>query len=286
MNIKKKLLFMFFLSGACGLIYQVLWVRMLGLIFGNTIYAVSTILAGFMAGLALGSWYFGRKADQMENEKLKMKNFQSPLNLFTFLILGIGVYGALTPLLFGMIRQIYVLFGITEITAGSTMLVFILGFAVILFPTFLMGGTLPVLAGWLEQELKIKDDPEKIKDFPGLSPRNFSEIPEGKLKIGYSVGILYSVNTWGAVMGAFLTGYVLIMILGVRGTLYLASAANVVIAGIVFMLSKNVAADFSLRNNEERNLKVAATTDNPRLSEGRGGAAPPLRVALQKNTLF
>ena len=50
MNIRKKLLFMFFLSGACGLIYQVLWVRMLGVVFGNTVYAVSTILAGFMAG--------------------------------------------------------------------------------------------------------------------------------------------------------------------------------------------------------------------------------------------
>jgi len=56
-NIQRALLLAFFLSGVCGLIYQVLWVRMLGLIFGNTTYAVSTILAGFMAGLALGSWW-------------------------------------------------------------------------------------------------------------------------------------------------------------------------------------------------------------------------------------
>ena len=54
----------FFLSGATGLVYEVLWIRMLGLVFGHTVFAVTTVLTAFMAGLGLGSWIFGRIADR------------------------------------------------------------------------------------------------------------------------------------------------------------------------------------------------------------------------------
>jgi len=202
---RKKMLLIFFISGACGLIYQVLWVRMLGLIFGNTTYAVSTVLAAYMAGLALGSWRFGKRIDGIWQRKNNLK-------IFGYLMLGIGVYCIFTPLFFGIIRKIYVLFGATQITTGSILLIFLLSFIMILIPTTLMGGTLPVLTKWFAQ----------------------------KFEIGYSVGILYSVNTWGAVIGAFLTGYVLIMILGVKGTLYLASAINITLAGVVFLLSRQI----------------------------------------------
>jgi spermidine synthase len=57
----------FFLSGAAGLIYQVAWSKALGLIFGHTAYAIATVLAVFMAGLAAGSAFFGRwRKDQAE----------------------------------------------------------------------------------------------------------------------------------------------------------------------------------------------------------------------------
>jgi predicted membrane-bound spermidine synthase len=49
------LVFLFFCSGAAGLIYQVLWLRLLGLVFGVTVYAASTVWASYMAGLAVGS---------------------------------------------------------------------------------------------------------------------------------------------------------------------------------------------------------------------------------------
>ena len=55
----------FFLSGACGLVYQVVWSRMLTVVFGATFVAVSTTLAAFMAGLAFGSFLFGRRVDRM-----------------------------------------------------------------------------------------------------------------------------------------------------------------------------------------------------------------------------
>jgi len=58
------LLFFFFVSGACGLIYEIAWLRALGLVFGNTTYATSTVLAGYMAGLGLGAYFFGRWIDR------------------------------------------------------------------------------------------------------------------------------------------------------------------------------------------------------------------------------
>src|SRR5713226_10783025 len=80
----------FFFSGAAGLIYEVVWTRMLTQIFGNTTYAIATVLSAFMAGLALGSYWFGRIADQGKNDFL----------LYGLLEGGAGVYGFLVPQLF------------------------------------------------------------------------------------------------------------------------------------------------------------------------------------------
>lgn len=209
---RKIILGLFFLSGICGLIYEVIWVRMLGLVFGNTIYAVSTVLAAFMAGLALGSWYFGKYIDRST----------SPLKVYGMLEAGIGIYCILTPILFMIIQKIYISLGATQVTAGPILLIFLLGFITILIPTALMGGTLPVLS----------------KYFVGQTE-----------DIGSNVGILYSVNTWGAVLGAFATGYILIMLLGVEGTLYVAAATNLAIAGVVFLLAKGV-APLAMRQRE------------------------------------
>ncbi|PYR95965.1 MAG: hypothetical protein DMG16_29170, partial [Acidobacteria bacterium] len=64
LNVKSILYVVFFLSGATGLVYEVIWVRLTGLIFGNTSQAISTVLGAFMAGLAFGSWKLGKKADR------------------------------------------------------------------------------------------------------------------------------------------------------------------------------------------------------------------------------
>jgi len=249
---RKLILFLFFLSGACGLIYEVLWVRMLGLIFGNTTYAVSTVLAAYMAGLALGSWYFGHLIDRVtkrqsdiEARSLGQQGTMSPLRLFAFLMTGIGIYCIFTPVLFGIIRKIYILFGATQITTGSILLVFLLGFIVILVPTTLMGGTLPVLS------------------------RYFTSIKHQVSNIGHSVGILYSVNTWGAVLGAFATGYILIMLLGVKGTLYVASAINLLIAGTVFLfiLKKSLRTSQSETWQSPKNEIASASPRNDRLGK-------------------
>ena len=79
---KKIVLLSFCLSGMAALIYEVVWMRQLTLIFGTTVYAISTVMAVFMAGLALGSLILGRIADRSKN----------PLRLYGFLQSGIGVY--------------------------------------------------------------------------------------------------------------------------------------------------------------------------------------------------
>ena len=95
-------------------------------------------------------------------------------------------------------------------------------FAVILVPTTFMGGTLPVLTKLFAAE-----------SAAGRTVRD---------RLGWNVGMLYSLNTWGAVSGAFLAGYLLIGIFGVRGTLLLTAALNLAIAGLIYSLEPSVPA--------------------------------------------
>src|SRR5687767_3543247 len=87
---QRILYIIFFLSGATGLVYEVIWVRLTGLVFGNTSHAIATVLGAFMAGLALGSWRLGRMADRTAY----------PLQMYGLLEIGIGLSAALVPLIF------------------------------------------------------------------------------------------------------------------------------------------------------------------------------------------
>src|SRR5688572_3124624 len=94
---RSLLYIIFFLSGATGLVYQVIWVRLTGLVFGNTSHAIAVVLGAFMAGLALGSWWLGRKADSV----------RSALRLYGILEIGIGISAALVPFVFGSLDRVY-----------------------------------------------------------------------------------------------------------------------------------------------------------------------------------
>src|SRR6267378_3265206 len=96
-NSKSVLYLIFFLSGATGLVYEVIWVRLTGLVFGNTAQAISTVLGAFMAGLALGSRTLGQHADRSKN----------PLRLYGLLEIGIGLSAALVPLIFRALDSVY-----------------------------------------------------------------------------------------------------------------------------------------------------------------------------------
>src|ERR1700740_2296851 len=90
LNSKSMLYVIFFLSGATGLVYEVIWVRLTGLVFGNTSHAIAVVLGAFMCGLALGSWRLGRRADRAKK----------PLRMYGILEIGIGISAALAPVVF------------------------------------------------------------------------------------------------------------------------------------------------------------------------------------------
>src|SRR5690349_23787963 len=127
----------FILSGATGLIYEVLWARMLGLVFGATTLAVSTVLAAFMGGLALGSALAGKLAQKIKK----------PLSTYGLMEIGIAVYALLVPLLFRLIDHLYVVIW-QQLHPGYftfSLWRFLLSGLVLLVPTTLMGATLPTL---------------------------------------------------------------------------------------------------------------------------------------------
>ena len=196
-------LFCFFFSGAAGLIYQVVWTRMLTQIFGNTTYAIATVLSAFMAGLAIGSYVFGRIADRGKNDFL----------LYGILEAGVGVYGFLVPWFFLAAQKAYgPIFVLNESYPFLFNLVlFFLSFLLLVFPTLLMGATLPVLSRFFV--------------------RSFAQF-------GRRVGDLYATNTLGAVIGCAAAGFYLIPTFGMRTTVFIAAAVNMIIAALILMVDR------------------------------------------------
>ena len=131
-NMRKLLLLAFFFSGMTALIYEIVWSRPLQLIFGSTIYAVSTILTTFLAGFGIGAYIFRNIADKSKN----------PVWLFSLLEFGIGIYGLILTYLFRVLPTIY----LSVVDVGdSQFLQFTLIFVVLIIPTTLFGATWPVV---------------------------------------------------------------------------------------------------------------------------------------------
>lgn len=195
----------FFFSGVAALIYQVLWARQLELLFGNTLYAISTILSVFMAGLALGSYLFGRVVDRSKN----------PLRLYSILEGIIGLYALLTPVFFWLLPRILVALN-SILPAGSAQfspIYFIFSFLLLILPTTLMGGTLPILSKYL------------------VASQN---------ELGKKIGNLYFINTLGAAFGTILTGFILIFLMGTQFTTLTAAIINLAVAVSAFMVAHAV----------------------------------------------
>src|SRR3989454_532949 len=201
-NSKSILYVIFFLSGATGLVYEVIWVRLTGLVFGNTSHAISTVLGAFMAGLALGSWKLGQKADHTDN----------PLRMYGLLEIGIGLSAALVPLIFRALDSFYwdIEPSVSSIPGGGGFVRFGSSFIILLTPTFLMGGTLPVLTRFFTE--------------------NLNEV-EGR------VGVLYALNTFGAAAGTLAAALVFIPGLGNTRTTLIIAAINVAIGLFAIWLS-------------------------------------------------
>ena len=133
----RLILLLFFLSGTLALVYQVVWSRMMTHVFGSTALAVGTVIAAFMAGMATGSWFFGRVADRSDN----------CLRLYALIEIGIAAAALIAHLALDLLAPAYpVLYHLAD---GSPVLLglirFTLAFGLVMAPTILMGATLPVL---------------------------------------------------------------------------------------------------------------------------------------------
>jgi spermidine synthase len=200
------IVFIFILSGAAGLMYEVVWSRQLVLVFGNTTQAVSTILTGFFGGLAVGSFVGGRLADRVRR----------PLRLYGLIELVLVVVVLLTPVTFRLLHELYR--GVFPSVEGQPVVLALIRFALAILAlapaTVLMGATLPTLTRQLTHD------------------RHLS----------IAFGRLYAANTIGAIFGTIVAGVFLIELLGLTGTLVVAAGCSTVAGLVALLLSREVPA--------------------------------------------
>ncbi|HWE25124.1 MAG TPA: fused MFS/spermidine synthase [Myxococcales bacterium] len=192
---------LFFASGGAGLVYEVIWSRLLKDLFGVTAHAVAAVLASYLLGLALGSWLLGPAADRARN----------PLRVYGLLEIGVALSALATSFLLPHLEPIHA-WAATRLAPDSAALAGIrlaLAAAVVVPPTLLMGATLPAMTR--------------------ASVKSVAEL-------GREVGLLYAVNTAGAVAGCALAGFALIGVLGVHPTLWLAVLTNLTVGGIALVI--------------------------------------------------
>jgi spermidine synthase len=199
------MLFLFFLSGICGLVYEVVWQKMLVFVFGITTYSTTIILSSFMGGMALGAYFLGRRTVGMEK----------PLSFYGLLEGGIGLYALIFPLLVKGLTLLFV--EISHWLELSTVLLtgtkLILCFVLLMIPTFLMGGTLPVAGKVFIHRLDT---------------------------MGKKIGLLYGINMVGAVIGSFLAGFILIPCIGMHFSVMIAAAVNLCIGATAIFYQRRI----------------------------------------------
>src|SRR5882724_6197648 len=134
---------LFFCSGATALVYEVVWSKYLTLMLGSTIQAQTVVLAVFMGGLALGNRLFGARSDAL----------QAPLRVYGLIEISIGLYAFFFTSLYSFADAAFVRVGSRVLTHGGLLLALkgAVSLALLLIPTVLMGGTLPLLAAWLQK---------------------------------------------------------------------------------------------------------------------------------------
>ncbi len=195
----------FFLSGATGLIYQMAWIRYLNLIFGSTTYSITTVVSAYMMGLGLGSLLVGRAVDRLGR----------PGVTYAVLEALIGIYALSSPLIFSLVHWSYIHIdrGLDPSLLFGSLIKFVMSFSVMLVPTILMGGTLPVLSKLFIHRLE-----------------------DTQRELGY----LYGMNTLGAVSGTFLFGFIFLEVLGISASIQFAAVVNLGIAVLAYSQVRKV----------------------------------------------
>ncbi|MBN6065454.1 fused MFS/spermidine synthase [Aggregatibacter actinomycetemcomitans] len=181
----------FFMSGFAALIYQIAWQRMLFTAFGVDLESITVIIAVFMAGLGIGAYFGGRIADKFPKQIIL---------LFALTEIGIGSFGFLSPTLISLTQTLFLHSALLTVAFSN--------FILLLFPTFLMGSTLPLLTQYLNQHFD---------------------------NIGNNIGWLYFTNTLGAAFACIATGFILFNYFTITQVIYLAAIINYLVAAIIFL---------------------------------------------------
>ena len=202
---------LFFFSGFAALIYETVWTRYLGLVFGGSHLAVTTVLAVFMTGLAAGSYVIGRKVDSR----------QHLLRFFGLLELGTAFFALVFAALMRLYPSVYVT--LAQLAPESPLYLSCIRFSfaalAIIAPTVLMGGTLPVISAFSTRIMK---------------------------GAGIRLSFLYGFNTIGAVSGRAVTGFFMLRHFSMGMTL-----ASAVIVNILVGLSAIIMDRYAVQESGE-----------------------------------
>lgn len=192
------ILMVFFVSGFAALVYEIVWTRLFSLILGATTYSFAIVLAAFLLGLAIGSYFIGRK----------FSTIQSPIMVFAAVEILIGLFGLAILLVFNHLDLVYLRLHSLFNAFGPFMVsLAFLVFGILIIPTALMGMTLPLAAKIFSQENKL----------------------------GIDLGKIFSVNVFGAILGSLAAGFVLIPGIGHAHAIALASSLNILAGFILFV---------------------------------------------------
>lgn len=191
-----------FFSASAGLIYQLVWTRYLGLLIGHTAYAIVAVLVTFIGGLALGNACLGRIADKLRR----------PLAFFALLQIIIGIYALAFPSIFEIAHGAYLAIATGAASGNITILLlqFVMPLALLLIPSVLMGGSLPVLTRMLSRSL---------------------------CEVQNRVSTLYCINSLGAAVGIGAAEFWLIHGVGLELSIFFASAINLTMGVIALTIS-------------------------------------------------
>ncbi|RLB13419.1 MAG: hypothetical protein DRG82_15735, partial [Deltaproteobacteria bacterium] len=225
---------LFFLSGFCALVYEIIWMRRFAVSFGNTTYAVTVVLAAFMGGLAAGSRLFGLRADS-QGRKAAL------LSYYGWMEITIGAYCLFFERLMQAQDEFLLWFyhAYDPSPTESLAVKFFLSVILLLVPTILMGGTLPVLIKALTRTL-----------------------PD----VGRITGRLYFINCLGAVIGVLAVAFWMIQNLGMSLSSAVAAAVNITV-GLVALSLRGKLAELPRRASplRETALESPAQEESPRV---------------------
>lgn len=229
-RLRTGLLAVYLASGACSLAFQIVWARLVQQAVGSTVYAVSLVTAVFMGGLAVGSRWGGRIADRVA----------SPLRAYALVEAATATIAALSFLLLPAAGNVYAC-----VVAGAERTgTFVHALAMVVLPLILIGPATTAMGMSLPLLTR------------GLTRR------AGNL--GRDAGLVYVVNTGGAVLGAMVAGFVLVGAMGLTITWQLAVAVNAILAVVALFISRP-------RVPEAHGTADAAPTGHEDQPRGRGG---------------